>query len=149
MSTLTQHTHACSSLWAVPEEAVDIWRHQLDEKGTIHPWHGSPCAVCKVSRGCGQNGWSAEYSELHRGGNDVERLVCCSCAFSCLTSTACVYSTPYEVWAIICSLPTCPPLHLVTYSLYYLSIPIAHSAVSVAPEEDDSRPWGGRHAPCG
>ena len=31
----------------------------------------------------------------------------------------CVYSTPYEVWAIICLLPTCPPLHLVVLAALY------------------------------
>ena len=30
-----------------------------------------------------------------------------------------VYSTPYEVWTIICSLPTCPPLHLVVLAALY------------------------------
>ena len=30
-----------------------------------------------------------------------------------------VYSTPYEVWAIICLLPTCPPLHLVVLAALY------------------------------
>ena len=30
-----------------------------------------------------------------------------------------MYSTPYEVWAIICSLPTCPPLHRVVLAALY------------------------------
>ena len=30
-----------------------------------------------------------------------------------------MYSTPYEVWAVICSLPTCPPLHLVVLAALY------------------------------
>ena len=30
-----------------------------------------------------------------------------------------MYSTPYEVWAIICSLPTCPPLYLVVLAALY------------------------------
>ena len=38
MCPLSPNTHACSSLWAVPEEAVDSWRHQLDEKEVVHPW---------------------------------------------------------------------------------------------------------------
>ena len=30
-----------------------------------------------------------------------------------------MYSTPYEVWAIIYSLPTCPTLHLVVLAALY------------------------------
>ena len=30
-----------------------------------------------------------------------------------------MYSTPYELWTIICSLPTCPPLHLVVLAALY------------------------------
>ena len=125
--------HACSSLWAVPKEAVDSWRHQLDEREVVHPWFGSPCTVCKASRGCGWNSWCAEYSELHRGGNNVERLVCAS-VHSFHMSALHVYiaclMTPL-VWVIICLLPICPTLHLVQFLFSIFSLFSLHAVLSV------------------
>ena len=47
-----------------------------------------------------------------------------------------VYSTPYEVWAIIYSLPTCPPLHLVVLAALYQKKVIAQHDLQEWREEE-------------